>query len=271
MISFVKPGFRFVKYQGAGNDFILIDDRALFFDVSQVKSLCDRKFGIGADGVILLQRGCEKIVAVPISSQPQNNFRMRIYNSDGSEAESCGNGLRCLMKFLLHLGMPKKNYRIITGNREVEAGFVGDRVSVQMGAPRDVQSHSIGGYQLHSLDTGVPHIVTFVPDVQEVDLTTLGAFFRYHPIFQPRGTNVNFACLQSDGSIRVRTYERGLEGESLACGTGAAAVAAIASKNYSLPNPIRVCFPGGHLEMSVDDRGVTMVGDAVKVFEGTFS
>lgn len=247
-----NPKFRFVKYQGAGNDFILIDDRALFFDISKVKSLCNRKFGIGADGVILLQ----------------NDFRMRIFNSDGSEAESCGNGLRCLMKFLLHLGFPKKAYRITTGNRVVEADFVGDRVSVRMGAPRDIQSHMIDGYRVHSLDTGVPHVVSFVSDVEKIDLATLGSFFRHHPIFLPRGTNVNFAEIQSDGSIRVRTYERGLEGESLACGTGAAAVAFIASQTQNLPNPIQIRFPGGDLEMHVTGSDVRMIGDAVKVFEG---
>jgi diaminopimelate epimerase len=242
----------FVKYQGAGNDFILIDDRAHSFDQTRVKFLCNRKFGIGADGVILLQK----------------DLRMRIFNSDGSEAESCGNGLRCLMKFLLHLGFPRKPYRITTGNRIVEADFVGERISVQMGAPRDVQQHIINDYTIHSLDTGVPHAVLFVPDVQKVDLATLGAFFRHHPIFQPRGTNVNFAQVQIDGSIRVRTYERGLEGESLACGTGAAAVASIARQIHGLANPIHIHFPGGTLEMHVDETEVRMVGDAIKVFEG---
>lgn len=248
----------FVKYQGAGNDFILIDDRAQMFDPAQVKSLCHRKFGIGADGVILLQ---QDLVA---------DFRMRIFNSDGSEAESCGNGLRCLMKFLHHLGLPKRPYRIATANRMVEADFLGEKISIQMGAALNVKQLYICGFEVHSLDTGVPHAVVFVPDVQKVDVVRDGTALRHHPLFQPRGTNVNFATLQNDGSIQVRTFERGLEGEPLACGTGAAAVGTIASQNYGLPNPIRICFAGGEIEICIDGKEVKMIGEAFKVFEGIF-
>lgn len=248
----------FVKYQGAGNDFILIDDRTLFFDFAQVPQLCHRKYGIGADGVILLQKDFSA------------DFRMRIFNCDGSEAESCGNGLRCLMKFLLHLGMERKGYFIATGERRVEAGFEGEKVSVKMGSMVNVKQLYMDGCEIYSLNTGVPHAVIFVEDVRAVDLLQRGSILRYHPIFQPHGTNVNFAALQSDGSIRVRTYERGLEGESVACGTGAAAVGAIASRKYGLSNPIRICFVGGEIEIHVTDGGVQMVGDAIKVFEGIF-
>jgi diaminopimelate epimerase len=242
----------FVKYQGAGNDFILIDDRALHFDPTRVPTLCHRKYGIGADGVILLQ----------------NDLRMRIFNSDGTEAESCGNGLCCLMQFLLHLGLPKKRYSIATGTRRVEVEFEGDLVSVNMGKPTNVKQLYICGNEVHSLDTGVPHAVVFVADVQAVDLAHAGASLRHHALFQPRGTNVNFAALQSDGSVQVRTYERGLEGESLACGTGAAAVGVIGSHIYRLPNPIQIRFPGGNIDIYVTDE-VRMVGKAVRVFEGT--
>jgi diaminopimelate epimerase len=248
----------FVKYHGAGNDFILIDDRALFFDSTQVPSLCHRKFGIGADGLILLQ------------PHDVADFRMRIFNSDGSEAESCGNGLRCLMQFLLHLGLPKKSYRIATADRIVEASFVGEKISINMGKPLHVKQLYMDRQEVHFLDTGVPHTVLFVPDVHSVDLPKNGADLRYHAAFQPRGTNVNFAALQADGSIQVRTYERGLEGETLACGTGAVAVAFAAAKKYKLPNPIHICFPGGTLEMYVEGEEVRMVGEAVKVFEGSF-
>lgn len=244
----------FVKFQGAGNDFILIDDRALFFNPTQVKDLCHRKFGIGADGVILLQ------------NDSLADFRMRIFNSDGSEAESCGNGLRCLLRFLVDLGLPRKNYRIATADRIVEAGFEQDLISINMGPARNVKQLYIQGREIHFLDTGVPHLVLFVPDVQKVDFLKEGAFFRHHSLFQPRGTNVNFASLQSD-RIDVRTFERGLEGESLACGTGGAAVAVIASQKYGLANPIRISFPGGLLEFHIDDE-IRMVGEARKVFEG---
>ena len=136
-----------------------------------------------------------------------------------------------------------------------------------MGKPTNVKQLYICGKDVHSLDTGVPHAVVFVSDVQAVNLAREGAVLRHHALFQPRGTNVNFAALQKDGSVQVRTYERGLEGESLACGTGAAAVGAIASQIYRLPNPIQICFPGGDIDIHVTDE-VRMVGRAVKVFEG---
>lgn len=243
----------FAKYQGAGNDFILIDDRAPHFNPNLVPQLCNRKFGIGADGVILLQ------------TDPAADFRMRIFNSDGSEAGSCGNGLRCLMKFIVDLGLPKKNYRIATGDRIVEASFVGDQIVVQMGLAVNLKKHRIEGFDVHSVDTGVPHAVVFSPDA---DLKILGPMLRHHSTFQPAGTNVNIAHIQSDGSIRVRTYERGVEGETLSCGTGAAAVGLIASQQYHLPNPIRICAPGGELEIHVDGLHVAQAGKAAKVFEG---
>lgn len=249
-----KPqGQPFSKYQGAGNDFILIDDRALHFNPTLVPQLCHRKFGIGADGVLLLQ------------NDPHSDFRMRIFNSDGSEAESCGNGLRCLMLFIVDLGLPKKTYRIATGERVVQAGFEGDKISVQMGTALHLKELCIDGYTVHSLDTGVPHVVVFSPNT---DLKTIGPFLRRHPAFQPAGTNVNMAQVQSDGSVHIRTYERGVEGETLGCGTGAAAVGVIASQKYHLPNPIRICSAGGAIEVYVDGLNVTLVGSALKVFEG---
>lgn len=246
----------FVKYQGAGNDFILIDDRAPFFNPALVPSLCHRKFGIGADGLILLQNA------------EQADFRMRIFNSDGSEAESCGNGLRCLMQFLVYLGMPKKPYRIATADRIVEADFFGEKISVQMGEARNVKQLYIWGREVHFLDTGVPHAVLFVSDASRIDLMKEGAAMRHHAAFQPRGANVNFASLQN-GVIHMRTFERGLEAESLACGTGAVAVAAIAKQKHSLPNPIQVHCLGGLLEIYIEGQKIRMVGPAVQVFAGT--
>ncbi len=248
----------FVKYQGAGNDFILIDDRALQFNAKQVPILCDRKIGIGADGVILLQR------------HSNVDFRMRIFNKDGSEPESCGNGLRCFMQFLLHLGFPKKGYRIALGNRVVEADFIGEKIRVKMGSVLNVKRFYICENEVYSLDTGVPHVVIFVPDVQKIDLVERGRALRYHPLFLPKGTNVNFASIQKDRSICVRTYERGLEGESSACGTGAAAVGFVASKNYGTPNPIRISFAGGDIEIQIIGYEVVVIGDAYKIFEGIF-
>lgn len=247
--------FPFVKYQGAGNDFILIDDRTFFFDPSQVPALCHRQLGIGADGVILLQ------------DDSQADFRMRIFNKDGSEAESCGNGLRCLLLFLLHLKLPIKAYRIATGQKEVEASYLNGKVSILLSKEKiSVKRLYIDGQEIHSLDTGVPHAVLFVPQIDQVNVIQEAPRLRYHPHFQPAGTNVNFAEKRRSG-LYVRTYERGLEAEPLACGTGAAAVAVVASQLFGMRDPIQIICPGGVLEFYVDE-GVRMVGPAAKVFEG---
>ncbi|MBX7066709.1 MAG: diaminopimelate epimerase [Parachlamydiales bacterium] len=242
----------FVKFQGAGNDFIVIDDRALFFDPKIVPKLCHRKFGIGADGVLLLQNDLKA------------DFRMRIYNADGNEAEGCGNGLRCLMKFLLELGLPKKAYRIGVGPRIVEADFVGEKVSLNLGAPLNFRRFAILGYEVHSLDTGVPHAVVFSDEKLEV----LGPLLQSHPKFMPAKTNVNVAQARQD-RIDVRTFERGV-GETLACGTGAAAVGYVAAKELGWKNPIRICMPGGVLEVVCNGEQITLIGDSVLVFKGEY-
>lgn len=240
----------FIKIHGAGNDFILIDDRALHFSPKSVPKLCHRRFGIGADGVILLQNDLSADV------------RMRIYNADGNEAESCGNGLRCLVRFLLDLGFVRKSYRIAIGNKIVQAHFRGDQIAVEMGSVIGVKQLYIDGLEVHSLDTGVPHAVVFGPQKLEF----LGPFLQKHPLFMPAGTNVNVAVMRDEG-IHIRTFERGV-GETFACGTGAAAVGYIASKIYCLPTPIQICMPGGKLMIEVVGDEVTQIGDAVKAFEG---
>ena len=246
----------FGKYEGSGNDFILVDDRSLSFSSSRVSSLCHRKFGIGADGLILLQ------------TDPKADFRMRIFNADGSEAESCGNGLRCLLQFLRDLGEPFEKVRIAAGSRIVEGVWQDGLPCINLGAPRDFRKVQIGGWEVHAVDTGVPHAVLFVEDVRAVDVERLGPFFRHHSLFQPRGANVNFAELQKDGSIRVRTYERGVEGEVLACGTGAAAVGLFASRFFSLPNPLSIRSAGGTLSIHLDRGEIWLAGPATKVFVG---
>ncbi len=240
----------FTKFHGAGNDFILIDDRALNFNPNKVPYLCQRKFGIGADGVILLQE------------DEKADFRMRIFNADGSEAESCGNGLRCLMKFLCDLGFPKRAYRIRAGTRMIEAYFIGERIAVQMGSAQDVKRQLIEGIEVHSLNTGVPHAVVFA----DLKLEILGPMFERHSVFLPQGTNVSVAKVQGN-AIRAKTFERGV-GETLSCGTAAAAIGYLASTVYRMPNPIRICMPGGELMVSITRDEITLIGDAVKVFDG---
>lgn len=246
----------FGKYEGAGNDFILVDDRSLSFSPSRVPFLCHRKFGIGADGLILLQ------------PDPKADFRMRIFNADGSEAESCGNGLRCLLQFICDLGLAFEQVRIAAGPRIVLGMWQDGLPCINLGAPRDVRTVQIGEWEIHAADTGVPHAVLFVEDVHAIDVQQLGPFFRHHPLFQPRGANVNFAALQSDGSFLVRTYERGVEEVVLACGTGAAAVGFFGSRLFSLPNPLSICSAGGTLSIRLDGEEIWLAGPATKVFEG---
>ena len=247
----------FAKYEGAGNDFILIDDRLQVFSRNQVSPLCHRRFGVGADGVILLQ------------SSERADFRMRIFNSNGTEAESCGNGLRCLGKFISDLGFPEKKYSIETMDRVVHLFYVDDLVAVEMGESKDLKLHlETERGVVHFVDTGVPHAVYFVENVAKADMQALGLFFRHHPLFGLKGANANIASIQSDGSIHVRTFERGVEGETLACGTGGCAVAVIAAKLHGLAGPIPIVFPGGQLQISFDGAQMVMAGPARKVFRG---
>jgi diaminopimelate epimerase len=253
----------FTKYHGAGNDFILVDDRPLFFptqDALLIQRLCHRQFGIGADGLILLQE------------DGTADFRMRIYNADGREAKSCGNGLRCLLRFVADLGCPKRPYQIATGSGVVRGDYAGDQLSVEMGEASRFRLHpQMGDWTVHSVQVGVPHAVVFVPDVGRVDLEKWGKWIRSHEVFGEEGANVNFASLQPDGSIRVRTFERGVEGETLACGTGAMAVAAIAAEVHCISSPVRMVFLGGVLDVYLEGERVRMVGPALKVFEGSWA
>lgn len=247
----------FVKCEGAGNDFILIDDRSETFptkDKPYIAWLCHRRFGIGADGVILLQ------------STPHADFQMRIFNSDGSEAPTCGNGLRCLVRFIAELGFPHKKYRILTAGQVVEAEFVGDLIRIQMALPTPLKPRArLGEFDVHSFSVGTSHAVVFVPCVASIDLLSIGSTLRHHEYFAPHGLNVNLAALQPDGSFHVRTFERGVEGETWACGTGAVAVVA-ASQRHGL---VKCVFPGGELEIEVGERGAWMTGPANVVFRCT--
>lgn len=216
------------NYQGCGNTFTIVDGRNL-----------------DLDGLILM---------LP---DPAADFRMRIFNRDGSEAESCGNGLRCAMRFLADSGLPRKKYTIAIGPRIVEADFVGDKISIQMGIPKDLKLHILP--DIHFVDTGVPHAVIFVDNLDTIDVAQEGKVLR-----DRLQSNVNFATLQKDGSLRVRTYERGVEGETQACGTGAAAVAVIATELYRIHNPITIRFPGGEIEIHYDGH-MTMLGPANQI------
>lgn len=255
----------FSKYTGCGNDFILIDNRSsLFFpDRQLISALCHRQQGIGADGFILLE------------NSSQADYRMRIFNSDGGEAEMCGNGIRCLMRFLLDLGEPQRPYLIETMERLVRLSCLGEAVTAEMGDPTEVRWRlALEPHEIHHLNTGVPHAVLCVEDLEQIDLEGLGRALRFHPSWGTQGANINFIS-RSRGRLAYRTYERGVEGETLACGTGAVAVALTASELWNLPSPLQVWTRSGEaLEIGFQKvqgqyRHVTMTGPATRVFTGT--
>lgn len=226
----------FSKYSGSGNDFILIDNRKGIFPVHAkdlISHLCRRYGGIGADGVILLENSSSA------------HFRMRIFNADGTEAEMCGNGIRCLFRFICSLGYSELSYRIETMERCLNVCRCGDLISVAMGDPVDIRWNlSISNFNnlgpFHYLNTGVPHVVYFVDDVEKADMVLLGRELRYHEVFAPQGANINVVSVDDRGELWIRTYERGVEGETLACGTGATAAALAAAKIKGLRSPIKV-------------------------------
>ncbi len=251
----------FAKYHGAGNDFILIDDRALSFPIEKpdlIAALCQRCFGIGADGLILLQ---------PSSKA---DYRMRIFNQDGSEAAMCGNGIRCLVDFAQPLAPA---CTVETGHGVLNCQIKDGQIGVHLGAPLALNSHSLSlegqNWDIHVLNTGVPHGVIFVDDVHIIDVMRLAPQIRFHPLFFPEGINVNFASVSREGTIAVRSYERGVEGETLSCGTGSAAVGWMAAKLFDLPAPIQIHNRDKTHSLEVHiDKGLELWGTATKVFEG---
>ncbi|MEI6340335.1 MAG: diaminopimelate epimerase [Verrucomicrobiota bacterium] len=262
----------FVKMSGAGNDFILLDDRegAIRLDREQVARLCHRQFGIGADGLILL---------VP-SATGKADWAWRFFNSDGSDAEMCGNGARCFARYVQRVtGWSRPGLTFETAAGVIRATLEGEQVTIGLTEPTGMRLGervpvAAGALEVHSVNTGVPHAVVFVPDADQAMVQQQGAELRYHEHFKPRGTNVNFAQVLGPGRIRVRTYERGVEGETLACGTGVTASALVASRVHGFQSPVRVQVQGGDLlEVSFDREGeafkdVRLTGPATFVFEG---
>jgi len=210
----------FVKYHGAGNDFILIDARFFVLQAPSLlaRSLCDRRRGIGADGLLLL---------LPSSKA---NYRMQIFNVDGSEPAMCGNGIRCLFDFIQKRVDPASELLIETKQSVLRCRRVGEEIGVSLGAPQILHFPTAKESPLYVVDTGVPHAVHFVEDLDAVDVAKLGREIRFDSRFAPEGVNVNFVSILREGEIVLRTYERGVEGETLACGTGAAAAAFVAWK-----------------------------------------
>jgi diaminopimelate epimerase len=258
----------FSKYSGCGNDFILFDNRKGNFPSQQkdlVVSLCNRQKGIGADGVILLE------------TSQKADYRMRIFNADGSEAEMCGNGIRCLYKFLQEFCTEQSACRIETLSKILKVESKDDEVAVLMGDPTEVHWNiPFSRWTVHHLDTGVPHAIIF-SDLDNLDLFECGREIRFHKRFAPRGANANFASVDEDKTVHIRTYERGVEKETLACGTGATACALAAAQIYGLPAPIQVKVRSGDV-LKVDFRkngndfcDVRLIGPAEPIFSGTIT
>jgi len=252
----------FVKMHGAGNDFIMVDDRDLMFpmdDTFFIRQIAARATGVGCDGIILLQ--------------PSQNadIRMRFINPDGGEVEMCGNGARCLARMAHDLGAAGENLVIETNAGPVCAKVVDEQVTLELTEPTGLQLDLDLGLSCATdfVNTGVPHVVAWADDVQAVDLIPLGRMIRYHERFAPQGTNANFARVEGDGTITVRTYERGVEAETLACGTGAAAAAVLAAQRGWICLPVAVhCASGFDLVINSVAGKTTLSGNAVKVFEG---
>ena len=261
----------FTKMNGAGNDFVLIDNRAqnIRLKPEDVVRICHRQRGIGADGILLL---------VPPRTG-KADWAWDFYNSDGSTAEMCGNGARCFARFIQKLTGSNGQTSFETGAGVIRAEFAGDRVKVNLTAPAGLRLNeqvqlSSGPVTIHSLNTGVPHAVLFVPDADQAMVQNLGAEIRYHQHFAPKGTNVNFVQLLGPNQIRVRTYERGVEGETLACGTGVTASALISARLHQFTSPVKVQVQGGDtLEVSFREQDgnfseVHLTGPADFAFDG---
>ena len=264
----------FVKAQGIGNDFVVLD--ALRDSIPDdlpgfARLACDRRRGVGGDGLLVLERGD----AAP--------YRMRMWNPDGSESEMCGNGLRCAAAIFYERGYAPEDMTIETGAGLLRARVEGERVAVDMGVARLMRGEigMIGppnetfveaefeGMRATAVSMGNPHLVIFVPDVEAIDLPRQGGAFERHALF-PQRTNVHFVQVLGPDEAKVRVWERGA-GATLACGTGACAVGVAGVETGRLARRSTVRLPGGPLTIEVaEDRRVTMTGPAQIVFEGTF-
>jgi diaminopimelate epimerase len=254
----------FYKYQGTGNDFVILDNRENKYSTltpDQVRRICDRRFGIGADGLMML------------NLKPGYDFEMKYFNADGREGSMCGNGGRCMVKFVYHLGIHKDNYtfRASDGVHEAEIDTDGI-VSLKMLPVKGVRKFH--GDMI--INTGSPHYIKMIPDVMNIDVYKKGRDIRYSKEFEQEGINVNFVeQTEEPDKIIVRTYERGVEDETWSCGTGVTAAALACYHNENGFNQVEIKTLGGHLTVKYDRLNdeeydnIWLCGPAEKVFEGT--
>jgi diaminopimelate epimerase len=255
---------KFYKYQGTGNDFVLIDNRNKFFknNTKLVKHLCDRKFGIGADGLILLEH----------SEDLEDDFKMVYFNADGKESSMCGNGGRCIVRFAEFLGIITEEATFTAIDGKHLARVEKEKINLKM---QDVSEVNTNGND-YFLDTGSPHHIVFKENISALNVKEEGAAIRNNETYKKVGVNVNFVEKERD-YFKVRTFERGVEDETLSCGTGVTAVAIAAEKaGKTNGNLVKVKTPGGDLEISFQKKNenyveVWLSGPAKMVFEGTIS
>lgn len=262
----------FYKYSGCGNDFILIDDRQKTAPASlclQICHLCHRRNGIGADGVIVIQKGEGNAIASLV-----------FYNSDGSIAEQCGNGLRCAIRCLHNdLGVKQDRYLVKTPAGICEGRICGEDVEIMLGKSTPLEgpfrSTEAPHFPMYTLKIGVPHAVLICQDIKTIDVETLGKTLRNSPFFAPEGANINFVEVR-DEAIAVRTYERGVEAETHACGTGAAASAIASAFHFNSALSSNIQTSGGeylrtHFQLIGRQAGQIMIrGEARRCFQGLY-
>jgi diaminopimelate epimerase len=266
----------FYKMSGAGNDFIIIDNRVPVIDENRLQALivgaCRRKLSVGADGLILIENSSAA------------DFRWRFYNADGSEADMCGNGARCAARVASLLGIGKNGklrFETRAGMIEAEVFETGNaRIRLTDPSAASIDRHILlsgGANRVSFINTGVPHVVMEVPELDGLDVNTLGREIRFHADFAPAGTNVNFIQPSGTGRLAIRTYERGVEDETLACGTGSSAAALVMAQKYGWPSPIAVdTRSGSRLTIHFDrsDAGFSnlfLEGDARIIYRAELS
>ncbi|MEW6439649.1 MAG: diaminopimelate epimerase [bacterium] len=262
---------QFSKLSGSGNDFIVVDNRQGTFRREELprvaRTLCRRNFSIGADGFIALE------------SSDTADFRWQFFNADGSVAEMCGNGGRCAARYASEKGIagPRLCFETLAGR--IRAEVKGKRVKLELPPAGDLRTSlsiplASGSRKADFINSGVPHVVIVADRLEEVEVDVLGREIRYHPMFAPAGTNVNFIRKLREAKIEVRTFERGVEGETQACGTGAVAAALIASIRWRMPSPIAVETRGGEVldvYFVAEGAGFSQVfleGDTLWVYDG---
>lgn len=262
----------FYKMSGSGNDFILVDNRLSELNVPDLNAfinrVCARKGSVGADGLILIEKS------------ETRDFRWRFFNADGSEVEMCGNGGRCAARFAYIKGIAPQKMSFETQAGVIDAEVDGDIVKLRLTDPTQLTTNqriTIDDipFDVDSINTGVPHVVHFTNYLDEFDVIHIGRSIRYHKEFKPAGTNANFVEVVDDRTLRIRTYERGVEDETLACGTGSVAAALIAAEKKMVTSPVNVIVKSGetlriHFEkMEKGFRQIYLEGKANVVYEGS--